>query len=165
MNRAEMTRRVLLLEAVAAQLEERAKTVRSLLEADARAEFAEQGTAPTWRMADVGTWSLPVSREAAVVTDPGAFTAWVKRHYPSAVIETVVPAFQVSLLAGLYTAAEYAIHPDSGEIVPGLGVWPGGEPLTLRFRAASDAQAVADQHADALVGEVLSKLGITDAPD
>lgn len=108
MNRAEMTRRVLLLEAAAAELKNRAAAVRADLNADARAELAEQGTRPTWRT-DIGTWSLPVSEEAPTVTDGAALVAWCKQRYPSEVVEVVNPAFQVALLNRLMPAGEVVV--------------------------------------------------------
>lgn len=161
MNRAEMTRRVLLLEAAARQCKDRAAKVRADLDADAKAELEEQGTAPTWRL-DIGTWSLPVSKEAATITDGAVLVQWVKRRYPSEVVEVVNPAFQSALLSRLSTAGEVVVDPATGEVVPGLGVRPGGVPQSLRFRPAGDAQAVADQAADAIVAEVFAGLGITD---
>jgi hypothetical protein len=55
------------------------------------------------------------------------------------------------------------MDPSDGAIVPGLGVRQGGQPRTLTFRPAGDAQAVADQHAEQLVKEITAGLGIGDA--
>lgn len=159
MNRAEATRQVMLLEAAAGRLKEHAKTLRLDLDADARAELAEQGTAPTWRL-DLGTWSLPVSKEAATITDGAALVGWCKRRYPSEIVEVVNPAFQEALLRRLRLDADVAVDPSTGEVVPGVGVRPAGVPQSLRFRPAGDALAVADQAAAALVGEVAAGLGI-----
>lgn len=164
MNRAEMTRRVLLLEAAAQQLTERARAIRDDLNADARAEYEEQGSAQTWRF-DIGTWSQGISKEAPTVDNPTTWAAWVKRRHPDAVVEVVNPPFQKALLASLETLGEVVIEPDTGEIVPGLGVRPGGVPLSLRFKPSGDALAVADQEAGVLVDQVAAALGITDAPD
>lgn len=159
MNRAEMTRRVLLLEAAAAELKTRAAAVRADLNADARAELAEQGTRPTWRT-DIGTWSLPVSEEAPTVTDGAALTAWCKRRYPTEVVEVVNPAFQAVLLARLAPVGEVVMDPATGEVVPGLGVRPGGIPQTLRFRPNAAAQTMAFDAAGALADQVAAGLGI-----
>lgn len=160
MNRLEATQQVLLLEAAAGQLRERAKAVRLELDADARHEFAEQGAAPTWRLADLGTWSLPVSKEAAYVADPAALAEWVKARYPSEIREVVNPAFQTALLSRLTPLGEAVMDPASGEVVPGLGVRPGGVPLSLRFKANGDALAVADQVGAKLAGQIVDGLGI-----
>lgn len=162
MNRAEMTVNVLKLEAAAKQLQERAKALRMDLDADARAELEEQGTAPTWRLADIGTWSLPVSKDAPTLDDVPAFVEWVKSRWPSEVFEVVNPVFQRALLARLTPVGEAVMDERTGEVVPGLGVRPGGQPMTLRFRPAGDAQAVADQMADKLVAELTAGLGVSD---
>jgi len=161
-NRFEMTRQVLLLEAAAAQLKVRAASVRADLNADARAELAEQGTRPTWRT-EMGTWSLPVSEEAATVTDGAQLARWVKQRYPTEIVETVNPAFQTALLARLQPNGDVVVDPSTGEVVPGLGVRPGGVPLTLRFRADATAQAVAADAAKQLVDNVAAGLGILPA--
>lgn len=165
MNRAEMTRRVLLLEAAAAQLVTRAKTIRDELNADARAEFEEQGSAQTWRF-DIGTWSQGISKEAPTVSDSAALAGWVKQRYPSEVLEVVNPAFQKALLARLSPVGEVVSDPATGEVVPGLGVRPGGQPLSLRFTPNGDAQAVALEAAGQLVEQVAGALGLeaSDAP-
>lgn len=160
MNRLEATQQVLLLEAAAAQLKERAKEVRLRLDADAQQEFKEQGAAPTWRLADLGTWSLPVSKEAPYVADPAALAEWVKQRYPSEIREVVNPAFQSVLLARLSPVGEVVMDPASSEVVPGLGVRPGGLPLSLRFKPNGDAMAVADQVGAKLAGQILDGLGI-----
>lgn len=162
MNRAEATRRVLLLEAAAAQINARAQELRADLNADAVAEYEEQGSAQTWRF-DLGTWSQGISKQAPVVDDAATFAEWVKGRWPSEVMQVVNPAFQKVLLARLSPDGEVVIDERTGEIVPGLGVRSGGRPLTLRFKAAADALAVADQAAGQLVAEVTAALGITDA--
>ena len=165
MNRLEATQQVLLLEAAAAQLRERAKAVRLQLDADARHEFEEQGAAPTWRLADLGTWSLPVSKEAAYVDDPAALAQWVKARYPSEVREVVNPAFQTALLARLRPLGDGVYDPATGELVPGLGVRQGGVPQSLRFKPNGDALAVADQAGAKLAGDLLAGLGFGGGSD
>lgn len=166
MNRLEATQNVLKLEAAAAQLKERAKTIRLQLDTDARHEFEEQGSAPTWRLADLGTWCLPVSKEAAYVADEAVLLEWVRERHPSEVetIQRVRPAFLTSLLGSVGNALGYAVIVDSGEMVPGLGIRPGGVPQSLRFKANGDALAVADQHAAGLVAQVTAALGIGGEP-
>lgn len=159
MNRAEATRQVLLLEAAAAQITARAKVLRDGLNADAVAEYEEQGSAQTWRF-DLGTWSQGISKEAPVVADPAALVDWVRDRYPSEVVEVVNPAFQKALLARLVPVGDAVLVRETGEVVPGLAVRPGGRPLTMRFNPAGDALAVADQHAAQLVDEVTAALGI-----
>lgn len=165
MNRLEATRQVLKLEAAAAQLKERAKAVRLELDADAQQEFKEQGAAPTWRLADLGTWSLPVSKEAVYVDDDAALLAWVKTEPARLdevveITERVKPWYVAELLRLARIVDGHAID-DDGTVIPGLAVRPGGVPLSLRFKPNSDAMAVADQVGAKLAGQILDGLGIT----
>jgi hypothetical protein len=84
----------------------------------------------------------------------------VKRRYPSEVLEVVNPAFQKALLARLSPVGEVVSDPTTGEVVPGLGVHPGGQPLSLRFTPNGDAQAVALEAAGQLVEQVAGALGL-----
>lgn len=162
MNRLDATREVLILEAAATQLRERAKAVRLNLDADARAELAEHGSAPTWRLADLGTWSLPVSKDAVYVADDAALLAWVKEE-PTRLdevvesVERVKPWYVAELLRMARVVDGYAID-DDGTVIPGLGVRPGGVPQTLRFKPSSDALAVVDQAAAQVAGQVMTEL-------
>lgn len=167
MNRAEMTRRVLLLETAAAELRSRAAAVRADLNADARAELAEQGMAPTWRWPDIGTVSLGVSREAVVVDDEDAFLAWLRDEFPTEVerIERCRPAFFTALSNFVAQAGEDVVHTGTGQIVPGLRIRPGGDPLPLSFRLTAGAKAVAAEHAGKLVDQLAAGLGIEQAGD
>lgn len=163
MNRLEATQNVLKLEAAAEQLKERAKAIRLELDDDAQREFKEQGSAPTWRLADLGTWSLPVSKEAAYVADEGQLLEWVKYWHPTEVetLERVRPAFVARLLAESAGDADGVVWMAEGALVPGLAMRPGGVPLSLRFRANGDALAVADQLAGQLVEQVTAGLGVS----
>lgn len=162
MNRLEATQNVLKLEAAAAQLRERAKAIRLELDADARHEFEEQGAAPTWRLADLGTWSLPVSKAAAYVASEDELLAWVKYWYPTEVesIERVRPAFIAKVLAECAGDEDGVVWLAEGALVPGLAMRPGGVPQSLRFKPNSDAMAVADQVGAKLAGQILDGLGI-----
>lgn len=163
MNVEDATRRVMLFEAARDQFEALAKTVRADLYAAAVAQYAESRSPVTWRPPDLGTWSQVVSKDAPVVLDRVAFVAWCKDRYPTAVVEAIVPAFEKALMGRLSPVGEGVVDPATGEIVPGLGVRHGGESKTIRFLPSGDAQAVADQHAAALVAKVTAELGITDA--
>ena len=168
MNRAEETLLVLKLESAAKQLAERAKQVRARLDADARAELEQQGTAPTWRLPDIGTWSLPVSKETAYVANADELLAWVKYWHPTEVetTERVRPAFVSALLAESRGDADGVVWMREGALVPGLAWREGGVPKTLQFRPSSDALAVVDQQAAILANEMAAALGVekTDAP-
>lgn len=162
MNRLEGTKNLIKLEAAAAQLTEMAKAIRLELDADAQREFKEQGAAPTWRLKDLGTWSLPITRDSVAVTDPDAFLDWLAERHPTEVEEIRRPrkAFFEVLTQFLVQDGAEVVHRSTGEVVPGLEIRPGGTPLTLRFKPNGDALAVADQHAGQLVAKVTAALGI-----
>lgn len=132
------------LEALAAAAKSAAADHRAELNAEAAAELEREGTAPTWRLADLGTVTLPVSKETAYVAAPQAFIEWCMQRYPSEV-ETVVqlrPAFQAALLQRLHLEGDSAVDPATGEEVPGLAVRPGGTPKSLSIRPTPEAGAV-----------------------
>lgn len=160
MNRHDLITRTLMLESVAVEAKARAQKLRDLLAADARAEFEEQGTAPTWRIQDVGTVTLPVSSERVVVSDEAALTRFAKERFPDEVevLERIRPAF-LPVLVGLMDHDSDRVFDGEGTVVPGLTVRPGGAPQSLSFRPSRDAQAVARAAAEKLVGDVEEALG------
>jgi hypothetical protein len=157
MNRMEMIRRTLIWEQVATAAKTRAAELRETLTQDARAEYAEQGTAPTWRLPDIGTVTLPVSTERIVVEDEPALVEWAKRDWPSEVVttESIRPAFLRVLLDNIAVpAGEVAVDSGSGQVIPGLAVRAGGTPQSLSFRPTRDAKAVAAAGAERLIEDV-----------
>ncbi len=144
MNRSDRLQQILRLEALAAAAKTAAADHRAELGAEAAAEFEQHGTAPTWRLSDLGTITLPVSKETAYVADPQAFVDWCTLRYPSEV-ETIAqlrPAFQAALLARLHLEGSSAVDTATGEEVPGLAVRPGGVPKSLTIRPSAEASAV-----------------------
>jgi hypothetical protein len=168
-NRFEQTRQVLLLEAAAAELKARAALVRADLAAAARKEHEEQGSAPTWRFQDVGTWTLPLSQQSVYVSNDAALLAWVADRPgfdPTEAIETTVRLrpWYVAELLRLVQVADGQVIDDEGTIVPGLAIRAGGVPGTLSFRADPLAKVLAGQAAGKLVGELVAGGG-PEAPD
>lgn len=162
MNRFEMIRQTLMWEQVAAAARAKAAKFREELDAAARAEYAEQGTAPTWRLPDIGTVSLPVSKETIYVTDEAVLVEWAKRDWPGEVVtvEKIRPAFLRVLLETVAVAAgEVAVDAGSGEIIPGLAVRAGGTPQALSFRPSSAAKEVAAVGAQHLVESLEQSIG------
>lgn len=151
MNRAEHVTTIARLEALATEATQRAAALRSALAADAAAEWAEQGTAPTWRMPDIGTVTLPVSKTNVSVTDHTQLASWVSRTWPSEVELAVRPAFMTALKARMVCDEDVVVDGKTGEIVPGVTVRPGGEPrgLTIRLEPATKS-VCADDAAAAL---------------
>lgn len=156
MNRQELITRTLMLEQVAAEAKARAAALREQLTADARAELAEQGTAPTWRLPDIGTVTLPVSKETVYVRDEKALLEWCKATPGENVVETIerVMPWYVADLLTLVRVVDGRVFVDDEEEVPGLGVRPGGVPQSLSFRPSRDAQAVARAGAEKLVDDL-----------
>jgi hypothetical protein len=155
-NRFELIRRTLMWQQVAAAARAKESALRDQLTADARAEYAEQGTAPTWRLPDIGTVSLPVSKETVYVADEAALLAWVKEHYAGEVetLERVRPAFLGGLLSAVEPAGDVACVPLTGQVIPGLAVRQGGAPGSLSFRPSTLAKQVAAEGAARLVDSV-----------
>jgi hypothetical protein len=144
MNRADRLQQIMRLEALAAAAKSAAADHRAELGAEAAAEFEREGTAPTWRLTDLGTITLPVSKETAYVHDPGALVEWCMSRYPSEVqtIAQLRPAFQAALLARLHIEGSSAVDTATGEEVPGLAVRPGGIAKSLSIRPSPEASAV-----------------------
>lgn len=143
MNRSDRLQQILRLEALAAAAKTAAADHRAELGAEAAAEFEREGQAPTWRD-ELGTITLPVSKQAAYVSDARAFVEWCTLRYPSEV-ETIAqlrPAFQAALLARLHLEGSSAVDPATGEEVPGLAVRPGGIPKSLSIRPSAEAAVV-----------------------
>src|SRR4051812_35331628 len=100
MSRFDRVREVLRLEGLATAAKTRAGEHRQALEDDARAELAREGAAPTWRITDVGTITLPVTAAGLVVDNPAAVLAWCKERHPEQIetVELVRSAYLAALL-------------------------------------------------------------------
>lgn len=171
MNRFEMIRQALLWEQVAAAAKAKAAKFREELTQDAQAEYAEQGTAPTWRLPDIGTVSLPVSKETVYVADEQAFLDWAQQFH-SGEVETVTrvrASFRALLLAECRGEDDMVVWMREGALVPGLAVRPGGQPQSLSFRPSTAAKEVAAAGAQHLVESLEQSIGepivLAEAPD
>lgn len=162
MNRQQMIERTLLWDQIAAAARAKSTALREQLTADATAELAEQGTAPTWRLPDIGTVTLPVSTETVYVADEAALLAWVKAFPadPGDVIETIerIKPWYVNDLLRLVRVVDGNVIDEDGTVVPGLAVRPGGQPKSLSFRPTAAAREVLAAGAGALVDEVERRL-------
>lgn len=156
MSRADTVRNILVLEEFAAQARKLAAEHRAALLAEAAAELAEHGTAPTWRMPDVATISLSISKGAIVVSDPDALKAWVAHRNPSeieTVLTTKVRASFVNALTSQLVAEDgMVIDPATGEIVPGLTAQEGGRAGSLSIRAEHGVKAVVGSAVTEMLG-------------
>jgi hypothetical protein len=154
-SRQEDISHILLWEQLAAKAKAKASAIREQLAEDARAELKEQGTAPTWRLPEVGVVSLPVSQESVYVRDESALVEWVRVFHPDEIetVEKVRPGFVNTLLSESRGEGEDVVWMREGALVAGLGIRPGGLPLALSFRPTHDARQVAGAVADKLIGE------------
>lgn len=155
MNRADLLKNVLLYAELAKAATAKGNTFRAQLDEQAKTEYAEQGTAPTWRLKDIGTVTLPVTQETVYLADRKALLEWVLGEEPSA-IETVstvqvATAYLTELEKRLVVVGEMVVDPASGQQVPGYAVRPGGLPKSLTFRPTADAQALVREHANGLL--------------
>jgi hypothetical protein len=158
MNRTDRAREIARREALGAAWAASAKTLRQELAAEAVAEFEEHGNGVTWTMRDLGRITLPLTEEAAYITDIGHLLKWAKERHPENVetVEQVRAAFQ-SWLIGNATVAEggVAVHPETGEVIPGMGVREGGQPKSLSITIARDAKALLASYAEREVAQSL----------
>lgn len=162
MNRSEVVKAIVWLDQLAVQAKAEGAKLRAQLAADARAEFEEQKTAPTWRIPDVATVAASVAHEAVVVASDKTLVAWVAERYPTEVEQVTV--VRGAWLAGFLTrcrpSGEVACDPDTGEVVPGLAVRPGGTFSGVSVRVTSAAKEVFA----ALARRGLEKLAIEAGP-
>lgn len=158
MNRTERLQEVLRLEGLAVAARNRAQEHRAALTEDARAELEREGAAPTWRVSDIGTITLPVSKEQPFVFNEAVFLAWCKERHPDQVehVERVRGAFQASLLSGAFIEEGDVVDGQSGEIVPGVAVRPGGQPQALTIRATPEARALFEADGARLLDDLLA---------
>lgn len=156
MNRADHVTTIARLEALAAEATARAGKLRADLAVDAAAEWEEQGTAPTWRMPEIGTVSLPVSKTMPVVDSPTLLASWVGKHWPSEVEPAVRPAFLSALKGRLVCDDDAVVDAQTGEIVPGMSVRAGGQPRGLTIKLAADAKAICADAAVAALDHLMA---------
>lgn len=163
MNRIETVQEVLRLEGIAAAATARAGKYRDELDTQAREELAEQGTAPTWRLPELGTIALPVSKAAVYVSDIDALKKWVEANRPSEIttVTEIRASYQRALLDAVVATPDGVLL--NGEVVPGLSVRPGGVPQSLRFTIAPDVRQVYAVLGDALLDELGSMVVLADA--
>lgn len=143
MSIADDAKTILLLESFAAEAKRLADERRAALAERARKQLESDGIAPTWRLPEVATVTLGVTKTAAFVADEAKLLAWVHAKHPGHLEEIVRvrPAFLAQLLAAVVVEGEVVADPETGEIVPGIGVRHGGRPDKLSIRAAAGVKA------------------------
>lgn len=156
MKRADIIKNLILLDQVAARVKQRIAELRLDLETQARAEYSEQGMAPSWTLPGVATCSLGITETTIAVSDEKAIVAWLERNRPDEV-ETIARPREAGLKAlidGADTDGEIVHH--GGDVIPGLTVIPGGNPKGITVRPTSGAKQVLGAEADALLASLLA---------
>lgn len=155
MNRADLTKQVLLFEQLAAAAKAKAAVARQQLDEQAKEELATQGMAPTWRLPDVGTITLPISQQSVYVADSAALVKWAAGISPSAVVEETTvrmePEWHRGLERNLIVDGDVVLWKPTGEVIPGYAVRHGGLPMALSIRPSNDAKALAREYAEGLL--------------
>jgi hypothetical protein len=115
-----------------------AQALHEALNADARSEWEDNGSAPTWRLI-FATVSASLSHDRVVIEDRERFMAWMKGRYPTEVVEKchLTTRSQEWLdrllenMAGMVEPVpgkpgEYRVVDSEGSEVPGVTFAPGG---------------------------------------
>lgn len=157
-----MARDVMVLEAMAKHLYEMADQRRAMLKAEAVAILAEQGTADTWRIPSVGRVQVSVSRQSAVVENERAFARWVASRYPTEVEQRVRSNWQKVFLPTLRVEYDTVTDPDTGEVIPGLGVREGGQVTSVAVVPEAAVKAMLKDLAAGVVGRIAIEAGVSD---
>lgn len=159
MNRTDAIKAIVWLDQLAAQAKAEAAKLRADLVADARAEFDEQGTAPTWRIPDVATVAASVSHETVYVADEAVFTKWAVERYPTEVetIRRIRESWRTRFLGEVIVEFEGLVDRSTGEVVPGLAVKAGGEFAGISIRPTSAAKEVFSALAEHGLRELVAK--------
>lgn len=147
MNIAEETRNIIALEALAEHAKSLAAEKRAGIDAEARRQLTESGVAPSWAVPELAKVTLALSKTATVVTDTAKLTAWMEDRYPARVetIRRIREPFLTQFLKTLAVSGDQAVDRETGEIVPGVTVRKGGQPVHLSIKAEPEVkQAMAE---------------------
>lgn len=164
MNRAEVIRQIFLWDRVAAQAKARAGRFRAMLQAEANAEFEEQGTAPTWRLPEIASVVLPVTHTSAVVRDEKALAKWVSVRRPDEVEMRVRSSYVEALRKGARIEGDVVMDKE-GTVIPGMAVEPGGVPRSVTLTPEAGAKVVATEAADRVLDAVAASLDLPPVPE
>jgi len=168
MSRADDVRNILVLEEFANRAREEARAIRDRMDAEARHEYDTEGVATTWRLRDIATVSLSLTRESVTVSDSDKLLEWVRHRHPDEV-ETVTtvqvrPSFVTALIGAVDTADGFAVVEGTGEIVPGLAVRPGGQPRSLSIKAEPAVKAAVAERVAAILPGVFGTVEAAPPP-
>lgn len=157
-SRAEKIRSVLIWEAVAAKARDTAAELRAELATDARAELAD-GIAPTWRLPELATVTLPVSQERPEFVNARALLEWVRVRRPDAIDQAVNPVWLKGFLGKLRCEDDGVVTSPDGEVIPGVRVRPGGTPGALSVRPTAMAKRVLADAAEDVLTAIAAAMG------
>lgn len=147
--------------AVLKVLGERVRDARTALEQEARGVM-EPGDRMAVKVADelLAQVTLVNGRRTARVDDPDALLDWVKANHPTEVqtVESVRPAF-LAMLLDIAKDAGFGVHPDTGDVVPGIAVGRGEPYPQVRLSADAEALVAVEWQAGRLPAPLLVALG------
>lgn len=141
---ADDVRNILILEAFATEATKLAAIRRRSLDERARKQLNEEGIAPSWELPNVAKVTLALTKQALFVADVDKLTAWMGARRPEAVeqVAQLKPGAAAQLVGTLIIDGDVAVDPETGEIVPGIGVRKGGQPKSLSVVQADGVKAV-----------------------
>jgi len=151
---ADETRRILILEAFAAEAKAAAAEGRARLSAQAREQLATEGVAPSWNLPQIAKVTLGVTSDALEIDDADKFRAWVEIIAPEQIehLPRVRPGYTDLVLKTVKVDGEFVVWPDTGETVPGLKVRIGGQPKNLSIVPQPGVRAYVNERAAELLG-------------
>lgn len=158
-------RNILILEAFATEATRIAATKRIALNEQARQQLETEGVAPSWTLPGVAKVGLSFTKQAAAVTDMVKLTDWMvaKHHDLTETIVQIRPTQLTRFLAELSTEDGVPVDKETGEIVPGITIRPGGQPKSLSVIPDPGVKVtISDQVAQMLA---TAHPAVTGAPD
>lgn len=154
MNRAELIVRLAAHEAAA-------KALRSALDAEARGELEENGTAPSWTLSDGSRVAVRVSSGGPVVTDEDAFIDWARTAFPGELVEKTTVSFRSDAFRKRVIEETATRCQDAGTDLPPFLAWTRkGEYRSTSITIAPETKERMEESARryALAGERMPEL-------
>jgi hypothetical protein len=117
----------------------------ALDEGDSKAATLDDGTR-------LGKVSKSRGNQTPAVVDEQAFRRWVKKNYPTEIVESVAPAFQEKIFVATRSYGQ-PVDPATGEIVPGIELRLGNPYIS--FRSERGYEKVVAERWQELAGPLL----------
>lgn len=133
MNKSSTVAAIVWLDQIVAAAKDRRSEFAAQLDAEARQQYATDGTAATWRIPEIASVSSRVTHTSVRVSDEAAFLAWVKAEHPDKVetVEQVRPGWRSRLLDEVLAGAD---------VPPGVEIVPGGKFAGISVTATREAK-------------------------